>query len=131
MMMNLIMMILFMIIIIINHHYYNKKIIITKSINNLNREDARRYNGTHRWSAFSFEEQKKKKKNKNYLNINAHNDIYNGIDMEEILNHYSIKNIFDGNKYNKKKLNGKQYLDYDEYEGFNCFPSERKKNKNK
>ena len=66
--------------------------------------------------------------------------------------HYSIRNIFGGNKSVKRKLgeyindsnqrqklNGKQvkdsrsrdYLDYDGYEGFNCFPCERKEKMNK
>ncbi len=111
-----------------NHKYYNR-INNNKNyntINDLERDDYRRYSEIIGRGPSSSKH--KKRKNNKYLNMDDQNDMYNGIDMDEVLNHYySTRNIFDGNKSSKKKINGKQYLDYDGYEGFNCFPSERKK----
>ena len=111
-----------------NHKYYNR-INNNKNyntINDLERDDYRRYSEIIGCGPSSSKH--KKRKNNKYLNMDDQNDMYNGIDMDEVLNHYySTRNIFDDNKSSKKKINGKQYLDYDGYEGFNCFPSERKK----
>ena len=111
-----------------NHKYYNR-INNNKNyntINDLERDDYRRYSEIIGRGPSSLKH--KKRKNNKYLNMDDQNDMYNGIDMDEVLNHYySTRNIFDDNKSSKKKINGKQYLDYDGYEGFNCFPSERKK----
>jgi hypothetical protein len=118
-----------------NNYPYFKRINNNKNYNTINDLDP---DEDRRYSQFmdGRPSQHKKRKKNNYFNMDDQDqdDEYHNIDMDEILNHhYSQRNIFSGNKCTKKKLNGKQrnneYLDY-EYEGFNCFPSERQKRNN-
>jgi hypothetical protein len=128
----------------------NSNRIKNKNYNSINaHEEERRYSEI-------IDKQSPRKTNKNrsyYYDMEDQEDIYNGIENDDFLNHnFSTRNIFTGKKSVKrklgeyiteqkqrKKINGNKfkesinndYMDYDGYEGFNCFPCERKQKMNR
>ena len=129
---------------IYNNKFTNK--IKNKSLNTINeKEEEHRFNEIMGGSHSKLK--RKKSHNKANYDIYDHEDDDNGIENDNYLNHnFSSINIFNRNNLIKRKLgninndngqrtklNGKQikdpltneYINYDGYEGFNCFPSEK------
>ena len=130
---------------IYNNKFYNKIKNNNYNTNNIN-EEERRFNEIIGDRPSKLK--RKKSHNKSYYDIYEQEDIDNEVYNDKYLNHnFSSFNIFNRNDLIKrknlsninndigqrKKLNGKQikdpitneYIDYDGYEGFNCFPSEK------